>query len=109
MIAELEPRPGEREIVSEKRVYGAFDSTGLDEQLKTLGVDEVVVTGQHTHICVRHSSYGALIRGYEITVPRDAVCAFEGVDEDAALEYLEGTYAARVTTVDELVGAPVAT
>jgi hypothetical protein len=22
-----------------------------------------VITGQHTHICVRHSSYGALIRG----------------------------------------------
>jgi nicotinamidase-related amidase len=36
--------------------------------------------GQHTHICVHHSSYGALIRGYEIIVPRDAVCAFEGVD-----------------------------
>jgi len=108
VVAELEPRPGEREIISDKRGYGAFDFTGLDEQLKALDVDEVVITGQHTHICVRHSSYGALIRGYEITVPRDAVCAFEGVDEDAALEYLEGTYAAKVTTVDELVGAPVA-
>jgi len=108
VIKELAPKPGEREIVSDKRGYGAFDFTGLDEQLKALGVDEVVITGQHTHICVRHSSYGALIRGYEITIPRDAVCAFEGVDEDQALEYLEGTYAARITTVDELVGAPVA-
>jgi nicotinamidase-related amidase len=56
---------------------------------------------------VRHSSYGALIRGYEITIPSDAVCAFEGVSEEDALEYLKGTYAAKVTTVDELVGAPV--
>ena len=46
----------------DKRGYGAFDGTGLDEQLKALGVDEVVITGQHTHICVRHSSYGALAR-----------------------------------------------
>jgi len=104
VIAELEPREGE--IISPKRGYGAFDGTGLDEQLRGLGVDEVVITGQHTHICVRHSSYGALIRGYEITVPKDAVCAFEGVSEEDALEYLKGTYGATVTTVDELAASP---
>jgi nicotinamidase-related amidase len=101
VIPQLEPQAGD--ILSAKRVYGAFDFTGLDEQLAERGVDEVVVTGQHTHICVRHTSYGALIRGYAVTVPRDAVCAFEGVHEDEALAYLEGTYGARITTVDELV------
>ena len=107
VIPELEPRPGPAEIVSPKRAYGAFDGTGLDEQLKALGVDEVVVTGQHTHICVRHSSYGALIRGYRVTVPRDAVCTFEGVNEDEALEYLVMAYGADVTDVAALTGAPV--
>ena len=87
VIEELTPREGE--IISDKRSYGAFDGTGLDEQLRERGVDEVVITGQHTHICVRHSSYGALIRGYEITIPEDAVCAFEGVSEEDALEYLK--------------------
>ncbi len=106
VIAQLAPREGE--IVSPKRVYGAFDFTGLDERLKQRGVDEVVITGQHTHICVRHSSYGALIRGYAITIPRDAVCGFEGVDEDEALAYLEMAYGAKITTVDELVEAPAA-
>ncbi len=105
VIAALKPRPGEREIVSDKRAYGAFDGTGLDEQLRALGVDEVVLTGQHTHICVRHTAYGALIRHYRISVPRDAVCTFEGVDEQDALDYLRDTYAARITTVDELFGA----
>ncbi len=83
VIPPLAPREGE--IVSPKRVYGAFDFTGLDERLKERGVDEVVITGQHTHICVRHSSYGALIRGYAITIPRDAVCGFEGVGERVAV------------------------
>jgi len=106
VISALAPREGE--IVSPKRHYGAFDDTGLAEELKALGVDEVVITGQHTHICVRHSSYGALRNGFAITIPRDAVCAFEGVDEDDALEYLKMAYGATVTTVDELVGAPVA-
>ena len=98
--------PGPAEIVSPKRAYGAFDGTGLDEQLKALGVDEVVVTGQHTHICVRHSSYGALIRGYRVTVPRDAVCTFEGVNEGEALDYLVMAYGATVTDVAALTGAP---
>lgn len=103
VIAALAPQEGEKELISPKRSYGAFDNTGLDEQLKALGVDEVVITGQHTHICVRHSSYGALIRGYDVIVPRDAVCAFEGVDESEALEYLKMAYGAAVTTVSELM------
>ena len=105
VIPQLAPRDGE--IISPKRVYGAFDLTGLAEQLKIRGVDEVVLTGQHTHICVRHSCYGALIRGYAITVPRDAVCGFEGVDESDALAYLEMAYGARISTVDEIVAARV--
>ena len=103
VIGELEPRPGE--LVSPKRGYGAFDGTGLDEQLRERGVDEVVLTGQHAHICVAHTAYGALLRGYEITVPGDAVTAFESVDLEDALDYLRTIYGARVTTVDALVGA----
>jgi nicotinamidase-related amidase len=107
VIAELEPHPGPAEIISPKRAYGAFDGTGLDEQLRALGVDEVVICGQHTHICVRHSAYGALIRGYRVTVPRDGVCVFDGVDSEAALDYLVMAYGAQLTDVAELAGAPV--
>jgi nicotinamidase-related amidase len=103
VIAALQPRPGEREFVCPKRGYGAFDGTCLGACLRSLDVDEVVLAGQHTHICVRHSAYGAFIRGYTITVPRDAVCAFEGVDEEEALEYLRSVYGASITCVDELL------
>jgi nicotinamidase-related amidase len=102
VIAALAPHPGERELISPKRAYGAFDGTDLDERLRSLGVDEVVLAGQHTHICIRHTAYGALIRGYAITVPRDAVCAFEGVDEEGALEYLRTVYGAQITSVEHL-------
>jgi nicotinamidase-related amidase len=108
VVDALAPAPGAREFISEKRSYGAFDGTGLDERLKALGVNEVVITGQHTHICVRHSSYGALIRGYAIAIPRDAVCAFEGVDEEDALTYLKSVYGAEVTTTDGLVSQAAA-
>jgi nicotinamidase-related amidase len=105
VIDDLEPREGD--IISPKRHYGAFDETGLAEQLAERGVTEVVIAGQHTHICVRHSSYGALRNGFDVTVPSDAVCAFEGVDEGEALEYLKMAYHANVTSVHELTGARI--
>ena len=98
VIAALRPVGAEREIVSPKRFYGAFDETGLDEILKRYGVTNVVIAGQHTHCCVRHSSYGAFIRGYGIRIPADAVCAFEGVDQEEALDYLKTIYGAEITT-----------
>lgn len=104
VIGELTPEPGPLELIVPKRAYGAFDGTGLDERLRKLGVDEVVLAGQHTHICIRHTAYGALLRRYRITVPHDAVCAFEGVDEDDALEYLRSVYGAHTTSVCELIG-----
>jgi nicotinamidase-related amidase len=51
-----ESHPGELELVSPKRSYGAFDGTDLDERLRGFRMDEVVLAGQHTHICVRHSA-----------------------------------------------------
>lgn len=107
VVEELAPEPGPFELVVPKRAYGAFDGTDLDERLRALRVDEVVLTGQHTHICVRHSAYGALLHGFRITVPRDAVCAFDGVDDEESLEYLHDVYGARIASVAELVGHPV--
>jgi nicotinamidase-related amidase len=108
VIEALAPEVGPMEIVSPKRTYGAFDGTNLDERLRALGVDQVVLAGQHTHICVRHTAYGALTRGYRITVPRDGVCAFSSVDPEDALAYLQQIYGAEITTVEALAG-PVVT
>lgn len=105
VIDELAPIGGEREIVSPKRFYGAFDETGLDETFKKYGVDEVILTGQHTHCCVRHTAYGAFMRDYRIKVPADAVCVFPGVDQEAALDYLKTIYGAEITTAEAQAGS----
>jgi nicotinamidase-related amidase len=54
---------------------------------------------------VRHTAYSALVHHYRITVPSEAVCAFEGVDEQESLRYLQSVYGAQITTVAELVNA----
>ena len=112
VISALEPHPGPTELIAPKRTYGAFDGTDLDERLRMLGVSEIILTGQHTNICVRHSAYGAFRHGFDITVARDAVCALEGVDEQEALDYLEHVYGATIASVEQVmtaeahVGAP---
>ncbi len=103
VIDELAPIGAEREIVSPKRFYGAFDGTDLQEIFEQYGVDEVVLAGQHTHCCVRHTAYGAFTRDYGIKVPADAVCVFPGVDQDAALDYLKTIYGAEITSSDAVI------
>lgn len=105
VIDELAPIGAEREIVSPKRFYGAFDETGLGEIFEGYGVSEVVLTGQHTHCCVRHSAYGAFTRGLDVKVPSDAVCVFPGVDQAAALDYFKTIYGAEITTTAAVIGS----
>ncbi len=104
VIDALAPVGAEREIVSPKRFYGAFDETDLEDSFIDYDVTDVVVTGQHTHCCVRHTAYGAFIRGYGIQVPTDAVCAMEGVDNEAAVQDLVELYGAVTTTSAALSG-----
>ena len=90
-----------------KRFYGAFDGTDLEDTLFDFEVDDVVLAGQHTQGAIRHTAYGAFMAGYDIMVPTDAVCAFEGVDHEAALGNLKDSYGATLTTSTALIGRPV--
>jgi nicotinamidase-related amidase len=106
VIPELAPREGDLE--SPKRFYSAFHETGLDAYLRARGVDTVILAGQHTHICVRHSAADALYRNYRIVVPPDAVESFSDEEHRSGLDYLVTVYGAELTPVAELLGAPVA-
>ncbi|WP_254543788.1 cysteine hydrolase family protein [Halomarina pelagica] len=101
VIGALAPEKGDH--VFEKRTYDAFYGTGLDEHLRSLGVDRLVLTGLHTNMCVRHASASAFFRGYDLVVPVDAVDAFTETDHRRGLAYLEEVYGATVTTADDLV------
>jgi nicotinamidase-related amidase len=103
VIEALAPQPGDLELP--KRVYSAFHETGLDLYLRQHGVDTVILTGQHTNICVRHTAADALYRGYRIIVPPDAVEAFTAEDHDSGLAYLDMAYRAELTPVAEILGA----
>jgi nicotinamidase-related amidase len=114
VIPELAPRPGD--VVLPKRFYSSFFETGLTSLLRQNGVEEVILVGQHTNICVRHTSSDAFNSGFAISVPLDGVAMFRLPDHTAedydriqqeALDYLIMCYGANITTVEELIGAKV--
>jgi nicotinamidase-related amidase len=65
-----------RDVASEALVqkeYGdAFEDTELEELLSAAGVGQLIVTGAQTDVCVRSTLHGAITRGYDATLVRDA-------------------------------------
>jgi len=101
VIPEL--KPTEKDYVVEKRVYSGFFETGLDSLLRSLHAETVILTGLHTHLCVRHTAADAFFRGYKIIIPNDAVESFTEKDHKEGLEYLKYAYNAEVTETDKII------
>ena len=97
VIDELAPRQGE--YVIEKHSYSGFYGTPLDQVLRSLGVDTVVLIGLTTDICVRHTAADAFFRGYKVVVVRDAVAAM--IDRQWE-DYFRKVYGATIVNSEEL-------
>ena len=93
----------DKDYVVPKRRYSGFFKTDLDLLLRELGVNTVIMTGLHTHMCVRHTSADAYQHGYNVMVAKDATDAFTGQDYLYGLDYLKATYGAEITDVDTLL------
>jgi nicotinamidase-related amidase len=70
IVPELEP--GDSEPRVEKGYADAYEETTLESVLDGLGVGSLVVAGAQTDECVRSTLHGALVRGYDATLVRDA-------------------------------------
>jgi nicotinamidase-related amidase len=66
---ELAPAQGELRLV--KRHHSSFEGTDLDVVLEAHGITEIVLAGAQTNWCVRAAAYGALERGYDLTLVSD--------------------------------------
>lgn len=94
--------PYAKDELVEKKWYSGFTDTDLDERLKALGVGTLYITGMHTNICDRHTSYDAFTRGYDLVIVSDATGTFTPEEHAAGLEYLKTMYAAKIMTADEV-------
>ncbi len=70
IVPELLPAAGETRI--HKQFNSSFEQTTLEETLAELGATRVVLAGAATNWCIRATAYGALDRGYDLTLLKDA-------------------------------------
>jgi nicotinamidase-related amidase len=64
--------PGAGEAVVHKSYGSSFEETALDQELARLGATHIVLAGAATNWCIRATAYGALDRGYDLTLIKDA-------------------------------------
>lgn len=104
-----ELKPADADYIITKRTYSAFDGTGLDKALKGIyngkGADALIITGIHTNICDRHTSYDAFVRGFELIVPKDGVEAFTEEEHNSGLEYIRRIYGAKIVNIKDIISA----
>jgi nicotinamidase-related amidase len=101
VLADLGPEP-EDLVLSRTHGLDPMAGTDLDPILRNLGVRTVVVTGVSVNVAITNLVMDCVNRGYDVVLPRDAVC---GIPQDYADAVIEHTLAllAAVTTTDELL------
>lgn len=94
-----------KDYVVPKRRYSGFFQTDLDILLRELGIDTVIMTGLHAHMCVRHTSADAYQLGYNVVVAKEATDSFTEEDYNIGIAYLKTCYGADAYTNAELIEA----
>lgn len=69
-VPRLVPAPGETRI--HKHHNSSFEGTSLDAELERIGAAHIVLAGAASNWCIRATAYGALERGYDLTLVEDA-------------------------------------
>jgi nicotinamidase-related amidase len=66
----LAPAEGEARI--DKQYNSSFEATELDAELARREATHIVLAGAASNWCIRATAYGALERGYDLTLVKDA-------------------------------------
>lgn len=86
-----------------KRFYDAFYKTDLEKVLQKEEIDEVILTGVATNICVQNTAAGAFYRAFDISVVKDCTAAPSKEKHEESLDYMESIFGADILSSDELI------
>ena len=102
VVAELAPM--DHELVIDKNASSPFNGTGIDQLLRNLNLETLVIVGTATDMCVETTARDAADRGYNVIVVEDATATFFADHHRAALSALARVYA-KVWSTDRVLGA----
>lgn len=95
----LEPKGGD--FVIEKSRMNGFYNTNLDNLLRGLGAETILITGAWTNMSIEHTARHGADAGYEIVVLSDGTSTIDDEWQNAGLNYAL-TNVATVMTCSEL-------
>lgn len=72
--------------VFEKTAFSSCGAEPFVAKLSELGVEQVVICGLETHVCVNQTAHDLLDRGFQIHLLTDCVCSRFDADKRAGLE-----------------------
>jgi nicotinamidase-related amidase len=78
--------PHADELVVNKTSSGTLNSTMLDQTLRNMGVESLVVSGVTTDVCVETTARDAADRGFQVIIVEDACTAFSETLHRSALQ-----------------------
>ncbi len=93
------------EIVITKNYPSSFVQTSLDDELKKLGVKQLVLAGFMTHMCINSTARGAFNLGYSATVVASATATRDLPLPGGGQVPAEALQAASLATLRDLFAA----
>lgn len=101
IVAEVGVDPSDI-VLARSHGLNPMSGTDLDAVLRNLGVSTIVVSGVSVNVAITNLVMEAVNRGYDVVLPRDAVCGVPAAYADAVIDNTLALLAT-VTTVDEVV------
>jgi biuret amidohydrolase len=100
---ELAPQPDD--TIIHKTTFGAFNSSTIDDTLRAMGKDTLIVTGVSTNACVETTARDAADRGFATAIVDECTADFDPRAQDATLRGFHFNFGRVILTARDAVTA----